>query len=181
MQPSAPARVTVEVVQGLFDFLTPMSAALQLRCRELGFDASKLTPDYDLEAFSKWVAVLARERFPDLGVEQGLTRLGRENVRAMQNRNLWLSAMLPMMRLIGPHRVLSKANARRIGQTNTELLYTQTGPSSGTLTIRPCPVGAFLAGVVEQVVLNAGGLEPAVTVTSQNAAEAVLAVSWSPR
>ncbi len=181
MQPVAPARVTVEVVQGLFDFLAPMSATLQAQCRELGFDATKLAPDYDLDAFSKWVTILARVRFPDLAIEQALTRLGRENVRAMQNRNLWLSAMLPMMRLIGPHRVLSKANARRIGQTNTELVYTQTGPTSGTMIIRPCPVGAFLAGVVEHVVFNAGGADPTVTVTSQSAGEVIFAVSWTAR
>ncbi len=178
--PQPEARISVEVVQSLFDLLVPLSSSLRDKCLALGFDPKKLSPTYSLDGFSELLLAVARERFADRPLEQALDRLGRENVLAMQKRHIWLSAMLPMMRLLGPHRVMSKANARRIGQTNTELTYTTTGPTEGELKIHPCPLPAFLGGVVAQVVANAGGLDARCDLIAQSGAAATLRVSWKP-
>ena len=174
-------RVTVEVVQGLFDCFAPLSEALAARSRALGFDPQLLEPTYPVKAFSELVVAGATERASGLPLDEALEQLGQQTVRAMQARHRWLAALLPMMWLVGPHRMLAKANARRIGQTDTEVLYTELGPTEGELVMRPCPLPRFHAGVISQVVANAGVQQVRVAVQRSSEVEAVFNVRWAPR
>lgn len=145
----------------------------------LGIDLSKpLLPAYPVEIHATLIDFVARQRWPDLPLEEAHFELGRAFIGAY-TQTLLGRPLKALLWTIGPHRSIERMNRTfRTANNFTDTRLERLGPSRYSLWFNFARRPGYYRGIVHETLAQSRlkGLE--VTLASQQGDEVTFHVSW---
>lgn len=169
-------------LEGLVRTLGELTPTRLSALATLGVEADKpLLPAYPVETFVAVVDYIARERWPELTPEAGAYEVGRAFLEGV-TRTLVGRALRPVMRTVGPRRVLERMSHELRGATNfTETRLVRRGPGAYELWCNDVTRSDFYQGILQAGLELAGAREPQVELVAWTPPEATYALSWKQK
>lgn len=135
-------------LRGLGPRLTPELVQV---VRAQGIELANLRPAYPIEQVRGSLEALAPTLFPSATREQALREFGRIFLRGYAQTFIG-SAMVKLMKVIGPRRTLQRMTANfRTGSNFIETRFTSLGPTEAEVWFNDgADMPEFFAGVVDQ-------------------------------
>lgn len=164
-------------VRGLNGKVTPM---LKQQLRSAGLDLERpLLPAYPLETWISCVALTARALHPQVPEAVAWRMLGERMIDGYQE-TLMGRALLGVMRLLGPWRMLWKAqHGFRTSNNYTEVRITQRGPNEAEVWLNePGLLRYFKQGVMLAMGRAAGAPETSVEVSRFDDESVTYRIVW---
>ncbi len=163
-------------VRGLGPRLTP---ALRAKVLAQGIDLDRLKPGYPIEDIVAVCRALLPSLWPTLSEAEGFQLLGNALLQGY-SQTLLGTAMVQMMKLIGPRRSLERMQKNfRTGGNYIETRFTALGPTSVELWLSDVTgVPTFWAGMVEEGARMTGTKNIRVVVHAESPPSATLRVDW---
>lgn len=167
-------------VEGLFfkALRSRLTPALEQQLKVLGIDVKgkpKSVPQ------AQWVRALelAATALFEGSTDERFRQLGHA-VMLRYEETVMGKAVITVMRLMGPKRILGRINSTlRSGNNFIEASLSHTGPNSCEGTVNECNGNPhYIAGVLEQGLLIAGAKSPQVLVSEFNGHSARFQISW---
>ncbi|QDE68873.1 hypothetical protein BHS07_19505 [Myxococcus xanthus] len=182
MHPMAERLVFPPIVEGLFvrglsGRVTPL---LKEQLRSEGLDLDRpLLPAYSLESWIRCVTLTAKALHPHEPDEVAWRMLGERMIDGYRD-TLMGRALLGVMKLLGPRRMLSKAqHGFRTSNNYTEVRITETGPTEAEVWLNePGMLRYFKQGVMLAMSRAAGGVAASVDVRTFDEHCVTYRVSW---
>jgi len=185
---SAPTEKVVfdHTVEGLFlkalgKRLTPR---IKERLREVGIDlqAKRLQPAYPFDSWMAALRIAADEVFPGVPEDRAMFQVGELMIAGYQ-QTVMGKALLGMMRVLGPRRILQRAQQSfRSGNNYTETRLTEVDAT--TVDVWVNHIGTyptFTSGILYAGVSAAGGKQVEVQVLGFDGKEGgTYRVRWTP-
>ena len=163
--------------RGLKGRVTP---ELRGRLRGVGIDLDQaLLPAYPLPVWAEALRTTSRALFPDKAVDDGIAELGRMTVQGLRE-TLIGPAIFPLLRLLGPRRVLQRMTRNLRNGSNfieTKLLLEEAQQAEIWFN-RVREVG-FYRGVLEAGLKAAGASEATAEICTREGDAVVYRVRWS--
>jgi uncharacterized protein (TIGR02265 family) len=172
---------TVEALflKALENRLTP---ACRMRLREAGLDLEqKLSPTYTLEQWKQYLRIAADHVYAGMPTEAAYYSLGERFIDGYF-ATLFGRALLGMVRLAGPRRVLTQAKLGFRTSTNcSEVRIVERSPTSLEMWVNDIMADqpTFAAGVLARTAELAGGQRVAVVPEGFDGQSATYHVRWS--
>lgn len=173
--------VFAAAVEGLYlralkDRLTP---ALRSELKAAGLDLDHVLPAYPLTIWEEALCIAARGLYPEHRPEEALAQLGRLLIEGYQQTAIG-KAMFPLMKLLGPARVLTRMSRNFQSANNyTETRVNQLSPREAELWFNRVLQPAFYQGVLEAGLQAAGAQELAVELGSREGEGFTFRIRWS--
>jgi uncharacterized protein (TIGR02265 family) len=148
----------------------------------LGIDLSKpLLPGYPVETYGGLIDFVARQRWPDLPLEQGQFEAGQAFIHAYR-QTLLGKALSGVLRTIGPHRVIERMTRTfRTANNFTETRLRKLGPANYELWFNYASRPHYFRGMVHAVIESCGAKQVEVKLVAGAAgSEVTLQVTWQP-
>jgi uncharacterized protein (TIGR02265 family) len=175
-------RLPGKLVDGVFRkvLAQDMTPALSEALRNCGLDLASPTPsEVEVTVWNQCIDVTAQALFPE---EAEPTRvLGRHILASLESRGFVKGPWLSVARLMGPRRALRQAAqfVEKDKNSPLKLQLRELAANVFEVTAHDAQQPAFLAGLLEGVVLGLKGKNAKAELASFDAATAVFRLSWS--
>lgn len=167
------------LIEGYMKGLGPrFTAETRRKLKAAGLDVAKLPPAIAADAMVRFTAIIAAGAWPEEPQSEQYRRLGLAAIRGWQGTLLG-SAASAMIRLIGPHRALTRldrafSTTNNFSRAKTELL----GPKEALVTINDVQqMPTYWQGIFEAA-LELLALEGTVAIDHQTPPEATFRLTW---
>jgi uncharacterized protein (TIGR02265 family) len=173
-------------LQGLFSrtFHAGVPVELKAQLRSVGVDLDKqLLPAYPVPTWCRCVELSAPFVFPSERREMAWRKLGERMIDGYQDSMIG-SAMFSMLRLLGPKRMLQRAQKNfRTGNNYSEVRITEVSPTVMHLWFNETdePLRYFTSGLVLAGMRVGGAEEPQVDIVDKDPKGFTLRASWKPK
>lgn len=180
---SHPPLIFNHTLQGLFarTFHQGVPAELKAQLRSVGVDLDKpLLPAYPVQTWCRCVELSAPVAFPRERRELAWRKLGERMIDGYQDSMIG-SAMFSMLRLLGPKRMLQRAQKNfRTGNNYSEVRITEVSPNVLDLWFNETdePLRYFTSGLVLAGMRVGGAEEPQVDIVDKDAKGFTLRATW---
>ena len=178
--PSAEWFVYEHTVEGLFHraLRTRLTPAIQGRLKALGIDVNARARSVPHEQWKKAIHLAASELFEG-SPDERFRQLGR-TVMLRHDETVMGKAVIAVMKLMGPRRVLGRLNSTlRSGNNYIQANLAPRGPTSWEGTVNECNGNPhYIAGVVEQGLIISGGVNVKVGVSDFDGHSAKFLITW---
>ncbi|MGZ3457532.1 MAG: DUF2378 family protein [Archangium sp.] len=178
--------IFTHTLQGLFSrtFHDGVPAELKVQLRTVGVDLDKpLLPAYPVQTWCRCVELSAPFAFPRERREVAWRKLGERMIDGYQDSMIG-SAMFSMLRLLGPRRMLQRAQKNfRTGNNYSEVRITEVSPTAMDLWFNESdePLRHFTVGLVLAGMRVGGAEEPQVNIVDKDAKGFTLRASWKQK
>jgi len=173
--------VFASAVEGLYlralkGRITP---ALADALRGVGLDVDHVLPAYTLDTWEHSLRVTCANLFPDQPLDDSMAELGRLLIAGYQQTAIG-KAIFPLMRILGPTRVLARMGRNfQSGNNYTDTSVTQLGPTEARLWFNRVIQPAFYRGILEAGLLSAGAKDLVVELGDRDGAGFTFHLRWS--
>ena len=188
-QPSAATRATssgdefvfASAVEGLYlralkGRITP---ELRTALHQLGLDVDHVLPAYALDTWEHSLRVTCGHLFPDKALDDAMAELGRQLIAGYQDTAIG-KAIFPLMRILGPARVLARMSRNfQSGNNYTDTRVTMLGPSEAVLWFNRVIQPAFYRGILEAGLFAAGAKELSVELGDRQGEGFSFRIRWT--
>lgn len=153
--------VFASAVEGLYlralrDRVTP---GLKQELKAVGLDLDHVMPAYPLAVWEHALRVTAQSLYPDQRLEHAMSELGRRLIDGYQQTAIG-KAIFPLMRLLGPARVLGRMSRNFQSANNyTETRVKQLAEHDAELWFNRVLQPSFYQGMLEAGLQAAGAQE----------------------
>ena len=144
----------------------------------LGLDVDHVLPAYALETWEHSLRVTCEQLFPEHKPEDAMAELGRLLIAGYQQTAIG-KAIFPLMRILGPARVLARMSRNfQSGNNYTDTRVTQVTPSEALLWFNRVIQPAFYRGILEAGLTAAGAKELAVELGEREGEGFTFRIRW---
>jgi uncharacterized protein (TIGR02265 family) len=158
-----------------------VTAQLKTKLKRAGLDLEKkLLPAYSRNAWNEYLRIAAREIHPKLPEAEAFERLAQATVEA-GFQTLLGKALAPMLRLVGPRRMLARTQQNmRNGNNYTVAKYQEVSPSSADVWMNEVGLSRhYMLGVLRTASRFLGVSNVIVTVTAHDEAGCTYRIAWT--
>ena len=156
-----------------------LSPAAVAQLRELGLDLDHVLPAYPLSIWEHGLRVTAATLFPELDLDAAMRELGRLLITGYQDTAIG-KAMFPLMRLLGPARVLARIGRNFQSANNyTETKVSQLAPNRAELWVNRVIQPGFYLGLLEAGLAVAGAKDLAVELGARDGEGHTFRIRWA--
>ena len=167
-------------VEGLFHkaLHARLTPALQARLKELGIDVKGKPRSVPHAQWKQAIHLAATELFEG-STDERFRQLGR-TVMLRHDETVMGKAVIAVMKLMGPRRVLGRINTTlRSGNNYIEANLAPIGPTTWEGTVNECNGNPqYIAGVLEQGLIISGGVNVKVDVSDFDGHSAKFQITW---
>jgi uncharacterized protein (TIGR02265 family) len=167
-------------VEGLFfrALRTRLTPSMQGRLKELGIDVNGKPKSVQHAQWVQAIHLAATELFEGPPDER-FRQLGR-TVMLRHDETVMGKAVIAVMKLMGPRRVLGRINSTlRSGNNYIQANLAPIGPTTWEGTVNECNGNPhYIAGVVEQGLIISGGVGVKVDVSGFDGHSAKFLINW---
>ncbi len=172
--------VTIEstFVRGMKGKITP---ALKQKLREIGIDLDeKLKPAYPLEMYLKGIRLAIDLAYPGIPRDVAMKKIGETAARSFGETALG-KLLVTACRLMGPHRVLGKAQTQFRTMSNyLECTTKKLGPTEYEMWLSHAGERwAYFEGVVCTFIEYGGAKHPQMKLIKRDGEAATYRISWT--
>lgn len=148
--------------------------------RAEGVDLDRpLRPAYPADAWSRCLQHIALELFPNRSAEESFRAMGSSTIDGLQG-TMWGRALLAMMRLLGPRRLLIRLQKDiRASDNFTNLVVTELEKTHFEIAVNwGNAMPGYVEGLLGSLMLAGGARIPVVTHVSTTGSDSVYRIRW---
>lgn len=181
MDPTEPPLVFATAWESLYERglkgrLTPELREM-LRGHGVDFDRP-LLPAYSLDAWAQALCATAEALYPALPLEEGTKELGKATFLGLKETAIG-KAMFPLLRLLGPKRVLRRmTRSLRNGSNFIDTKLLREGDQDAAIWFNHVRQVGFYQGVLETALLTAGAQEAHAELGAREGMSIVYELRW---
>jgi uncharacterized protein (TIGR02265 family) len=148
--------------------------------RAEGVDLDRpLRPAYPADAWSRCLKLIALELYPDRPAEESFRAMGSSTLDGF-GETLWGRALLTMMRLLGPRRLLTRLQRDiRASDNFTNLVVTELEKTHVEISVNwGNAMPGYVEGLLGSLMLAGGARNPVVTHVSTHGSDSIYRIRW---
>lgn len=171
--------VFLSSMEGLHRALSPPTPAETAAFLKAGVNGKTFAPAYALQAYTDILDACGASRFPDAAPLERFRQVGRLFFSGYE-KTLVGSALVAMLRLLGPRRTLERMTRNfRTANNYTEVTVEALGAAHHLVRVNYVVRPGFYLGIIEAGCERAGAKDLSVTLVSQDGESPVYEVKWA--